>query len=247
MVWLRYMSYHLEATEVDKARAVAERALTTMSSSCESFAFCSEKQENFNVWVGYLNLENMYGTPELLKKVMDRALKENKPKKVYWHMIKVYIQSGKMEEAEQLYTTMTNKLRQKRKVWKEFGEFHYKNHRPESARKILQSSLKSLDKKYHAGTISKFAQMEFEYGEPERGKTMFENLLRKKPKRTRIWSLYIDLVTKLGEIENARKMYERVGNLNLSAKKMRFFFKKYLDFEKGQRETESMAVVNCRL
>ncbi len=31
LVWLRYMAYHLETTEIDKARAVAERALNTIS------------------------------------------------------------------------------------------------------------------------------------------------------------------------------------------------------------------------
>ena len=52
--------------------------------------------------------------------------------------------------------------------------------------------------------ISKFAQMEFKLGEPERGKTMFENILSTYPKRTDLWSIYIDMVTKLKEIDAAR-------------------------------------------
>ena len=31
LVWLRYMAFHLETTEIDKARTVAERALKTIS------------------------------------------------------------------------------------------------------------------------------------------------------------------------------------------------------------------------
>jgi len=31
LVWLQYMAFHLEATEIDKARSVAERALKTIS------------------------------------------------------------------------------------------------------------------------------------------------------------------------------------------------------------------------
>ena len=31
LVWLRYMAFHLEATEIDRARAVAEQALKTIS------------------------------------------------------------------------------------------------------------------------------------------------------------------------------------------------------------------------
>ncbi|KAK3095914.1 hypothetical protein FSP39_020750 [Pinctada imbricata] len=235
MVWLRYMAHHLETTEIEKARAVAERALKTIS--------FREEQEKFNVWVGYLNLENMYGTPELLKKVLDRALKENEPLNVYQQMVNIYVKSGKMEEAEQLYNIMTKKLGQNKDVWRGFGDFYFRNQRAESARKLLQRSLKSLEQKYHVETISKFAQMEFKHGEPERGKTMFENILSNYPKRTDLWSVYIDMVTKLGEIENTRQIFERVINLKLSAKKMKFFFKKYLDFEKAHGDSESIEEV----
>lgn len=31
VVWLQYMAYHLHTTDIDKARAVAERALKTIS------------------------------------------------------------------------------------------------------------------------------------------------------------------------------------------------------------------------
>lgn len=53
-------------------------------------------------------------------------------------------------------------------------------------------------------TISKFAQMEFKYGEAERGKTMFENVLVNYPRRTDLWSVYIDMVVKSGDLEGTR-------------------------------------------
>lgn len=52
--------------------------------------------------------------------------------------------------------------------------------------------------------LSKFAQMEFKYGEPERGKTMFENILSSYPKRTDLWSVYIDLIVKQGDMQPVR-------------------------------------------
>ena len=55
-------------------------------------------------------------------------------------------------------------------------------------------------------TIAKFAQMEFRHGEPERGKTMFENILGNYPKRTDLWSVYIDIVTKLGQLDDTRSV-----------------------------------------
>lgn len=54
---------------------------------------------------------------------------------------------------------------------------------------------------FHADidVISKFAQYEFRYGEPERGRTMFESLLSSYPRRVDLWSVYIDMVTRLGD------------------------------------------------
>ena len=52
--------------------------------------------------------------------------------------------------------------------------------------------------------IAKFAQMEFKHGEPERGKTMFENILSNYAKRNDLWLVYIDMVTHLGEYDTAR-------------------------------------------
>ena len=52
--------------------------------------------------------------------------------------------------------------------------------------------------------ISKFAQLEFEYGEPERGATEFESLVSTYPKRVDLWSVYIDMMLKKGEVKRVR-------------------------------------------
>ena len=64
----------LKATEIEKARAVAQRAIKTIS--------YREEQEKLNVWLGLLNLENLYGTAESLKSTLDQALLSNEPYKV---------------------------------------------------------------------------------------------------------------------------------------------------------------------
>ncbi|KAJ8317008.1 hypothetical protein KUTeg_004912 [Tegillarca granosa] len=232
IVWLRYMAHHLEMAEIEKARIVAERALKTIS--------YREEQEKLNVWVAYLNLENMYGSQESLKAVLDRAVQQNEPTKVYNQMINIYVASGKIQEAEQLYNIMVRKYSMQKDTWTGFGLFYFKNNRIESARNLLQRSLKSLNKKDHVEVIAKFAQMEYKYGEPERGKTMFENILSNYPKRSDLWSVYIDMSTKAGDTDSTRQLYERIINLKMSAKKMKFFFKKYLDFEKAHGSSEQV-------
>lgn len=235
LVWLRYMAYHLEMAEVEKARAVAERALKTIS--------FREEQEKMNVWVAYLNLENMYGTPEELTKVLERAIQQNEPLSVYQHLINIYIKSGKFQEAENTYNIITRKFSYKKEPWIGFGLFHFKNGNFEAGRKILPRCLKSLKKEHHVETIAKFAQMEFKHGEPERGKTMFENILSNYPKRTDLWSVYVDMVIKTDDVDAVRQLLDRVIHLKLSAKKMKFFFKKYLDFEKTHGDDKHIEYV----
>eukprot|EP00955_Chlamydomonas_euryale_P005991 64005-Chlamydomonas_euryale.AAC.1 len=46
---------HLNTGDTERARAVAERALSTIH--------YREEQEKFNVWVAWLNMENVYGAP----------------------------------------------------------------------------------------------------------------------------------------------------------------------------------------
>lgn len=87
ILWLQYMAFHLQATEIEKARAVAERALKTMC--------FREEQEKLNVWVALLNLENMYGTEETLMKVFERAVQYNEPLKVFQHLCDIYASSEK--------------------------------------------------------------------------------------------------------------------------------------------------------
>ena len=52
--------------------------------------------------------------------------------------------------------------------------------------------------------ISRFAKLELEYGEAERGKTMFDTLMMSYPKRTDLWLVYVDALTKFDQVNSAR-------------------------------------------
>ncbi|CAH3151677.1 unnamed protein product, partial [Porites evermanni] len=238
VVWLQYMAYHLHTTDIDKAKAVAERALKTIS--------FREEQEKLNVWVALMNLENLYGTQESLVKVFERALQQNEPKKVFFQLIGIYTRTDKFELAEQLYQTMSKRFSQSKKVWVNFGAFYMKQGKLESGRKLLQRSLKSLPKRKHIATIVQFALHEFRYGEPQRGQTMFESILTNYPKRSDLWSVYLDMMIKQGDAEPVRQIFERVIHINLSSKKMKLFFKRYLDFERKYGDAFSVENVKTK-
>jgi rRNA biogenesis protein RRP5 len=230
LVWLKYMAFHLEQAEITKARAVGEKALKTIS--------FREEQEKLNVWVALLNLENLYGTQSSLEELFERALQFNEPLVIYNHLANIYSQSNKSELAEALYHTMLKKFKQNKTVWIDFGLYYMKNNRLESARKLMQRSLTCLEKRDHIEVISKFAQMEFKFGDPEHGKTLFENILSNFPKRVDLWSVYIDMMCKYvlkndnkESEDSVRNIFERVITLKLAAKKMKFIFKRYIEFE----------------
>lgn len=53
-------------------------------------------------------------------------------------------------------------------------------------------------------TIVQFALHEFKSGEPQRGQTMFESILTNYPKRSDLWSVYLDMMIKQGDLEPVR-------------------------------------------
>lgn len=63
---------------------------------------------------------------------------------------------------------------------------------------VLSSFLSGVD------VIAKFAQLEFRYGDAEKGRTMFDKVLTSYPKRTDLWSVFIDLMVKHGTQKEVR-------------------------------------------
>ena len=59
---------------------------------------------------------------------------------------------------------------------------------------MVNRALLSLPRKKHIKFISQAAILEFKHGEPDRGRSMFEGVLREYPKRTDLWSVYLDQV-----------------------------------------------------
>uniref|UniRef100_A0A8B9T781 Protein RRP5 homolog n=1 Tax=Anas platyrhynchos TaxID=8839 RepID=A0A8B9T781_ANAPL len=235
ILWLQYMAFHLQATEIEKARAVAERALKTIC--------FREEQEKLNVWVALLNLENMYGTEETLMKVFERAVQYNEPLKVFQHLCDIYANSEKYKQAEELYHTMLRRFRQEKSVWLKYASFLLKQGQTEATHRLLERALKALPTKEHVDVISRFAQLEFRFGDTEHAKALFDSTLNSYPKRTDIWSIYMDIMIKHGSQKEVRDIFEKVIHLNLAPKKMKFFFKRYLDYEKKYGTEETILAV----
>jgi len=223
LVWLRYITYHVELGEIERARAVAERALKTI-------AFREEKEKE-NVWLGYLNLEILYGDQGTVKLLLARAIQNVEPLNIHLRLGDMYSMANKMEEAELQWTLATKKYKQNKNVWKAYAGFLFKASRITAARALLNRCLGILDKKDHVEVITRFATLEFSHGDAERGRTMFDNLLASYPGRTDLWSVYVDMVAKTGDIDGARSLLQRSVKMKLNTKRMSVLLQKLVRFE----------------
>ncbi|KAL6310100.1 U3 snoRNP-associated protein Rrp5 [Sparassis latifolia] len=237
-LWVQYMSFQLQLSEVDKAREIARRALRTIN--------FREEQEKLNVWIALLNLENIYGTEETLERTFKDAARYNDSKTIHLRLAAILDQSEKVEKAEEQYKRTCKKFGQSSKAWTLFGEFYLKHDKLEEARKLMQRSLQSLEKRKHLKTISKFAQLEYKFGDPERGKTVYEGIVDSHPKRWDLWSIYIDMEAAQGDIMNLRNLFDRVLAQKMTSHKAKSFFKKWLELERRLGDEDGAAAVKAK-
>ncbi|KAI6047791.1 hypothetical protein EDC04DRAFT_2555890 [Pisolithus marmoratus] len=237
-LWIQYMSFYLQISEIDKARAIGRRAIQTIN--------FREEQERLNVWIALLNIENTYGSDATMESVFKDAARHNDSKTVHLRLARILEDSQKHEKAEEQYKRTCKKFGQSSKVWTLFAEHYLRRGRLEEARKLLSRSLQSLEKRKHIKTISKFAQMEYKLGDAERGRTIFEGIVDSHPKRWDLWSIYMDMETKQGDIQHLRHIFGRVLAIKMTSHKAKSFFKKWLNLEYKIGDDEGAAVVKQR-
>eukprot|EP01156_Anaeramoeba_ignava_P022800 Anaeramoba_ignava/c21053_g3_i1.p1 GENE.c21053_g3_i1~~c21053_g3_i1.p1 ORF type:complete len:355 (+),score=161.26 c21053_g3_i1:85-1065(+) len=234
-IWIKYIAFCISMDNIEKARQICERALKTIN--------FREENERMNIWVAYLNLESQYGEQEKMMKLFEKALQFNNQKKIYFHFVGILENNEKIELCDEIYQRFCKKFGQSAKVWKSYGIFQIKHFGIEKGRQVLQNALKSAPKRKHIMIISKFGQYEFKFGSAERGRTIFEGILTNYPKRVDLWSVYLDMEIKKGDQQMIRNLFERVITLNVSSKKIKFFFKRYLQYEKEEGNDERVEYV----
>eukprot|EP00088_Acartia_fossae_P015650 TRINITY_DN1860_c0_g1_i2.p1 TRINITY_DN1860_c0_g1~~TRINITY_DN1860_c0_g1_i2.p1 ORF type:complete len:1447 (+),score=367.26 TRINITY_DN1860_c0_g1_i2:45-4343(+) len=235
LVWIQFMAHYLQSCQYDQARAVAKRAVDRIN--------FREENERLNIYLAWLNLENAYGTQESLDTVLRDAVQRNDEYKVYSQMADIFNKSSKFLEAEKIYKTLAKKFCKVKEVWIRYGLFYFTNSRMEEGRFVFTRALQNLEAREAADISAKFAQIEFKYGDTERGKTMYEKLVSSYPRRVDIWSSYADQLTRIGDVTATRALYTRISTLGLQAKKMKPLFAKWLEFETSYGTDEQQGEV----
>ncbi|GAB2295441.1 hypothetical protein Dimus_029608 [Dionaea muscipula] len=235
-VWIKYMSFKLDSADIEGARSIAERGLKTINVTYEA--------EKLNIWVAYLNLENEHGNPreEAVKRIFQRALQFCDPLKVHVELLGMYERTGQNELADDLLEKMTKKFKNSIQVWLRRVQWLV-NQNKDGVENVINRALLSLPRPEHITFLSQVAILEFKLGLPDRGRSMFEKILREFPKRRDLWSVYLDQEIRLGDVDLIRALFERATSLSLPAKKMKFLFKKYLNYEKSLGDQERVQYV----
>ncbi|OII73634.1 RRP5 like protein [Cryptosporidium ubiquitum] len=274
-LWIRYMSYYLDLGDLDKARMVAERSLKQIS--------VKEEMERWNIWIAYINMEIVYGKNELsaskgennssslgkdgipknVREILDRALMNvTNQKKLYIQIFSSLKKYSKDEEGLALLEEGLKKFQTSRKLWVTYLTCLYESDNQRKARdEIIQKSLKSVSKHKVVRLITDIGRLEFEYGNINRGRTIFENLLEENSKRMDLWSQYFDILTKIciksssksqssidDHIEMVRSIFNSCLEKNFKPRSMKMIFTRWLSFEKqfgssqSQKHVQDLAI-----
>lgn len=229
VIWMNYMAFQLQLSEIEKAREIAERALKTIN--------FREEAEKLNIWIALLNLENTFGTDETVEEVFKRACQYMDSFTIHNKLLSIYQMSDKSEQAASLFKATAKKFgSEKVSIWLSWSEFLLSQNQPQEARALLSNALKVLPKRLHIELVRKFAQLEFSKGDSERGRSLFEGLVADAPKRIDIWNVYLDQEIKIGQKKKVENLFERVIAKKITRKQAKFFFNKWLQFEESQKD-----------
>ncbi|EME47963.1 hypothetical protein DOTSEDRAFT_147032, partial [Dothistroma septosporum NZE10] len=251
LLWIQYMAFQIQLSELDEARRIAERAIRTIH--------IRETEEKLNVWVAWLNLEVEYGDDEHVDEVFKEACQVQDSLEMHEKLASIYISSGKLEKADSIYERMigNKNFRAVPDVWLNYATFLMSDkNAPGRARALLPKAMQSIRIQKHRDLSADFAALEFKtkHGNAERGRTIFENILAEWPKWSAGWDRFIDLersrvskakdeAEKSDAIDKTRALFERVAALKMKKRRAKFVFKKWFEFEEKEGTDKDMGRV----
>ncbi|XP_046971302.1 protein RRP5 homolog [Vanessa cardui] len=237
-LWIAYMAFHLQATEIDKARAVGRKALNTIN--------FREEGEKLNVWLALLNLEHRFGTKESQQKTLEDALQMNDTYQIHSKLLDILLDTSKHQELVSLTELMIRKYRKQPEVYRVCGEACYKAGLVDKARHVMQKGIAALEKKEHVSLLVRFAQLERSGGDLERCEALFEQVLAVYPQRVDVCAAYVDALRAAGDVARLRQVMERMTSQKLPARKMKVLFKKWIEVEEKIGDKEHIESIRQR-
>ena len=225
-LWVAYMAFHLRLSEVQAARDIGRRALSTIP--------LREVDEKLNVWIALLNLEVSYSSSDApddapassssdaLETVFRDACAVQDPYAMHLHLASIFTAAGQPDKADLLYQSMlssnpslgpspfrhpvataksTKAFRAQSALWLTYAGFLFEHlHDAPRARALLARGLQSVPERARRDLTVDFAKLEFKSppsSDPERGRTLFEGVLSEWPRLATAWDAWVDAETAL--------------------------------------------------
>eukprot|EP00658_Telonema_sp_P-2_P023355 TRINITY_DN19357_c0_g1_i2.p1 TRINITY_DN19357_c0_g1~~TRINITY_DN19357_c0_g1_i2.p1 ORF type:complete len:458 (-),score=127.60 TRINITY_DN19357_c0_g1_i2:151-1524(-) len=233
-LWTQYIAFHVNLQQIEEARMVAEKAIQTIN--------FRESKELMNIWVAYMNLENLHGTSESLTAVFKRALQHtDDPFIIHTKLADIFKSAKKTDQEIALCRAMTGKFRVRRDVWERLGVALIDCDRRDQMKKVVKdvtSGTSPLHRNDQILVVEHLAIHEYRRGSVDSGRALFEGLVAKAPKKADLWQAYIDQEIVLlnrkdtkSSVGGTRQILERLTTVQFSPKVMQQFLTRFLSFE----------------
>jgi len=243
MLWIAYAKFHLETSELEKAKLVLNRSLESIPYEDES--------ERMNIFSTQLSLEARFGSDESFNKVFGELKKRADEEGLYKKAIQI-VQSVPHKEdlVKDLFKKSVKKFSDVSAFWKGWVEYECLVRKDfDTARSIVEKSVKVIEnKKSQVEVLLSLARCELKSAAAyEHGRTIVEQVLKSQPKDIVTWKAYISATENKGDISNVRQLYERVTQVKLSKKSLANMFRSWMSFEEKFGDDDTQELVRSRV
>lgn len=234
-LWTKFIQFHFQNGDVEKAKETAERALTTIP--------IGETDEKKNVFIAYINMLVLTAADDMFLKecegLVTKAAAIIEPKLMWTHFAN-FVTAHRKEHSEEVWKEALRKCKGSKSVWLKYLESMFRE--KETEKKILEKfkiareSLKDINEAKMFRLVEGFGVLEYKYGYIEHGRTIFNDLMQQRQKKFDFWNVYLDMEVKYGDERHARQLFDRVANMDWKPDRMRAIFKKWLNFEDSVKD-----------
>lgn len=139
LLWIKYMVFHLQISEVEKARNTFRRAVKSIG-----FRFPNDL---LNVWMAFLNLELRYGTTETFDQAFDEALTTNDQFKITMRTIEILADAKRMPMLDAKANVAVKRFRDRTDMWTGLAKAYFSVGLDDKANLYLNRALGFLPKR----------------------------------------------------------------------------------------------------
>jgi len=227
-LWLQLIACHLPS-EINQARNIIE------NEALKNTEIIRSPSDYLNIWMFYINMELKFGNESSVQAVKERAMKCNDQKKVLDNLVEIYSSQQNCEKLDECYNVLMKKHGDNDTVWMKYCKNLIGRGMMKKAEEIHKRALaRDFDSKTKRKLMVDYAVESINSGGDfvSNGVVEFEKLLQQFKKDTFIWNKYVECLQKNRMIEECRKAFKRLVEVNFSGNKNEKNLKKYLAFEK---------------